>query len=464
MAIGDLDRDGRNEVVVTTSWQIHVLRADGQVFSREWPRSISFFYFGNPLVADMDGDGFPEVVVAASRTLTTPYPLFPLDPPSPSRSDAGMQATNSAYYYEYQVMVMNRDGAVTRSWLTLGANGMRVSGFPTSAIGDADGDGRTDIGFSTSLLPAGQSWIVDSGLTLIATGTPSSPGANDWPSPLHDNRNSSVVSRDTTAPTVALTAPVDGATITETTTVLAVASDDVFVRGVQLRVDGADVGAEDTQAPFAFAWDPRGSGNGPHVLTAVARDPAGNRTTSAPVHVVVEMDLTAPQVAITSPEAGATVSEPLTVPAEASDERGVSASSFYADQAPVASASVPPWSFAWDPRTTTDGAHVLPRAHDAAERRRKHSRRRHRGGDACCLRSPPAEGSTISGLVSLTASATDNMGVVAVESRAGEAVLGTDTAPLEPRLNGLLAPDGPYTPSARASTRQATRAPAPGSR
>ena len=35
----------------------------------------------------------------------------------------------------------------------------------------------------------------------------------------------------------------------------ATASDDVGVAGVQFRLDGADLGAEDTSAPYSVNWD-----------------------------------------------------------------------------------------------------------------------------------------------------------------------------------------------------------------
>ena len=51
---------------------------------------------------------------------------------------------------------------------------------------------------------------------------------------------------DTTAPTVSLTAPADGATVSGTVTLSATASDNVGVAGVQFLVDGTQLGAEDT--------------------------------------------------------------------------------------------------------------------------------------------------------------------------------------------------------------------------
>jgi len=52
-------------------------------------------------------------------------------------------------------------------------------------------------------------------------------------------------------------------------------------------VDGAALGAEDTTSPYSVAWNTTTSSNGSHSLTAVARDAAGNRTTSAAVTVTV---------------------------------------------------------------------------------------------------------------------------------------------------------------------------------
>src|SRR6185369_8417653 len=65
----------------------------------------------------------------------------------------------------------------------------------------------------------------------------------------------------------------------------ATASDNRGVAGVQFKVDGANVGAEDTTTPYAMAWDTTGFATGNHVVTAVARDAAGNSTTSSPVTV-----------------------------------------------------------------------------------------------------------------------------------------------------------------------------------
>jgi hypothetical protein len=93
---------------------------------------------------------------------------------------------------------------------------------------------------------------------------------------------------DTTAPTVSVSAPTAGATVSgSNVAVSATAADNVGVSGVQLRVDGVSLGNEDTTAPYGATWDTTTVANGTHTLTAVARDAAGNSTTSAGVGVTV---------------------------------------------------------------------------------------------------------------------------------------------------------------------------------
>src|SRR5216683_6434832 len=92
---------------------------------------------------------------------------------------------------------------------------------------------------------------------------------------------------DTTPPTVAIVSPPSGATVCGTVPIMASASDDVGVVGVQFKYDGIDIGAEDTTAPYAVPAYTTAVANGSYTLTAVARDAAGNVTTSVPVTVTV---------------------------------------------------------------------------------------------------------------------------------------------------------------------------------
>src|SRR5256712_7910179 len=125
-----------------------------------------------------------------------------------------------------------------------------------------------------------------------ATGTLSISAAGSvYPVPLG---GAGVTPPDTTPPTVSITSPANGATVSGTITVSAIASDNVGVAGVQFRLDGGNLGAEVTTAPYAVSWNTTTTTNAAHSLTAVARDAAGNSATSAAVTVTVNNDLTPP--------------------------------------------------------------------------------------------------------------------------------------------------------------------------
>jgi hypothetical protein len=101
---------------------------------------------------------------------------------------------------------------------------------------------------------------------------------------------------DVTPPVVAITSPLAGASLSGSVTISGTASDDVAVAGVQFRVDGVNLGAEDTSAPFAATWNTGTVAAGQHTLTAVARDAAGNSTTSAGAVVNVAAVTAAPVI------------------------------------------------------------------------------------------------------------------------------------------------------------------------
>ncbi|HEY4490279.1 MAG TPA: PA14 domain-containing protein [Candidatus Paceibacterota bacterium] len=95
-------------------------------------------------------------------------------------------------------------------------------------------------------------------------------------------------STDVTPPTVSITSPTNGSTISgSATTISATASDNVGVAGVQFKLNGADLGSEDTTSPYSISFDTTIETNGSYTLTAVARDAQGNQITSSPVSVTV---------------------------------------------------------------------------------------------------------------------------------------------------------------------------------
>ncbi|MBE2224280.1 MAG: DUF4082 domain-containing protein, partial [Anaerolineae bacterium] len=113
---------------------------------------------------------------------------------------------------------------------------------------------------------------------------------------------------DTESPTVSMVSPTGNETVTGTISIEASATDNFGVIGVQFKVDGVNLGLENTAAPYLVSWNTVTSVNGSHSITAVARDAAGNTTTSTAVVVTVNnpVDTTAPVVASTTPSNNAT--------------------------------------------------------------------------------------------------------------------------------------------------------------
>ena len=170
---------------------------------------------------------------------------------------------------------------------------------------------------------------------------------------------------DTVEPTVSLTAPSSGATVSGTSvSVSANASDNVGVVGVQFKLDGANIGSEDTTAPYTVTWNTTGTPNGSHALTAVARDAAGNQKDSSALTVNVSNssgDTTQPTVSLTAPSSGASVSgSSVTISANASDNVGVVGVQFKLDGANIGSEDTSaPYTVIWNTTATPNGSHAL---------------------------------------------------------------------------------------------------------
>src|SRR5205823_5183978 len=228
-----------------------------------------------------------------------------------------------------------------------------------------------------------------------------------------------------------LSAPAAGSTVAGTVTVSAAASDNVGVAGVQFLLDGNNLGGEDATSPYAVTWDTTTAANGPHTLTARARDAAGNTTVSGAVTVTVNNDTTPPTVTLTAPTAGANLSGAVTVSADAGDNVGVAGVQFLLDDVALsAEDTAAPFAVSWDTTTAANGAHVLKaRARDAA------------GNVTTSVRvsvtvsnvdatppsvtlTAPANGATVSGTVTVSANAGDNVGVAGVQFLLDDVALG----------------------------------------
>lgn len=109
---------------------------------------------------------------------------------------------------------------------------------------------------------------------------------------------------DTTPPNVIITAPFAGQTVSGNFIVTAVASDNVGVSWVRFQLDGNDIqGAVLTAAPYTFTWNTTSAANGPHTLSAVARDTTGNTAT---YYIAVFVNNQTTAFAVLNPSAGQT--------------------------------------------------------------------------------------------------------------------------------------------------------------
>ena len=173
---------------------------------------------------------------------------------------------------------------------------------------------------------------------------------------------------------VNITSPASGSTVSGSITVNASVSivGALTVVGVQFRLDGSNLGAEDTSNPYGVSWNTTTTGNGSHTLSAVGRDLLGVRWTSDPVTVTVSNgpppDTAPPTVSITSPSSGSTVSNTITVTASASDNVGVAGVQFKLDGSNLGGEDTSsPYSVSWNTTAASNGSHTLTaRARDAA--------------------------------------------------------------------------------------------------
>ena len=135
-------------------------------------------------------------------------------------------------------------------------------------------------------------------------------------------------------PVVSMTAPANGAVINGgTIPVTANATDSVGVTGVQFKLDGVNLGALVTGSgpTYNFSWNTLGVANGPHTLSAVATDTAGNTATST---VSITIGANAPSISITAPANGSYVNGGvITVTANATASAGISGVQFKLDGA-----------------------------------------------------------------------------------------------------------------------------------
>ena len=201
------------------------------------------------------------------------------------------------------------------------------------------------------------------------------------------------------------------------------AADDVGVSAVVLSVDGVAV-VTDTAAPYELVWIPSGVGDGPHVLTVSAFDTVNQPTVLGWVRTV---DETPPVVSIVSPIPGLALDRRTYVArADATDANGVAEVTFTVDGVATSSAGAAP--FEATVTVAASGDHDLAAvAVDAAGNQRTSSAVTLSVDLAPTITiTAPAPSASVRGTVSITADATDDVGVQQVEFAVDGVALGAD--------------------------------------
>jgi hypothetical protein len=185
-----------------------------------------------------------------------------------------------------------------------------------------------------------------------------------------------IANADITLPTVSITSPGAGASVSGIVPINVTAADNIGVTRVELRVNGTLV-ATDTTAPFAFNWDSATLANGSASLVATAFDAAGNSRASTAVSVTVANgpppDTLAPVIAFTNPANGSTVTGIVSIRITATDDRpstGIGQALYINDRL-VASSTGGSLTYNWNARRLTPGSthNLRAEAWDAAGNR-----------------------------------------------------------------------------------------------
>lgn len=267
---------------------------------------------------------------------------------------------------------------------------------------------------------------------------------------------------DTESPIVRITTPTAGGTLAGNVTVIADATDNVGVAGVQFIVDGGNLGQEDTMAPYSVTWDTLAGSGELRVLSARARDAAGNTGIAPDVPVTVR-NIPSPPSNLTATVRSATEID-LVWTNTATNATGVRIERSTTETVPFVTvpgaSNLPPTTTAFrdaglQPNTTYWYRVIAINAAGASNPSTPASATTLSAPDtqppSVSIASPVPQ-SVLSGTITVRATATDNVGVIGVQFFLSGQNLGQEdtTPPYEIVWNTTTRPDGAYTFSARA--------------
>jgi hypothetical protein len=218
----------------------------------------------------------------------------------------------------------------------------------------------------TASLPSPQS-SVSGTITFAVTGV--SASGYDYDPQSNVQTGASVEVNLVDPPSVEITSPAGGETVSGVVFVQISASSSLRISFVDLSVDGESLGL-DHSYPYSFSWDTAALFPGLYTLTATAEDVSGG-TGSASIDVIVEApepeDTIPPSISINYPVMGAVVSGIISVSVNTNDNVGVTRVELYVDGNLTAERTSAPFTMEWNVDETPGGQHIIQaKAFDAS--------------------------------------------------------------------------------------------------
>jgi Bacterial Ig domain len=330
--------------------------------------------------------------------------------------------------------------------ITNPSNNATVSGTVSVTANPTDDRGITKVDFFVGATLIGTDtsatggWTVpwnttsgypDSGSPYTVTATATDTGTHTASASISVN-----VDNVDDAPTVALTSPTEGQTVSGASSALsATAGDDRGVTKVEFKVDSTLVATDTTAGDgYTGTWNTTSFTSGPHTVSAIATD-SGNHTTTDTKNVTVDND-GAPSVQITSPTNNSTISgASIDVTANASDDHAVTQVEFLVDGTSIGvdSDGSDGYGASWVTVGASDGPHAFKAiATDTAN----HTASNQVTATLDNVDDPPSVtitdptgGTKLRGTITIKANASDDHGVDHVSFFDGGTLIGTATSP-----------------------------------
>jgi subtilisin family serine protease len=267
---------------------------------------------------------------------------------------------------------------------------------------------------------------------------------------------------DTTPPTVNITSPTNGTTVSGNVVIAAIASDDSGIEKVQFSGGPSYLGF-DLTPPYTKLWNTNAVSDGQQWVRVRAVDNAGNVSPWVAVSVTVSNnpDSTPPTASITSLTNGQIVSGTINIAANASDNVAVDKVQFVAGGTYLGFDLTSPYAMSWNTTVVPDGPYAVGvRAVDTSGNMTGWI-----GVTVFVMNTPdttppvvsitsPGDGATVSGVIEIAATATDNLAVDKVRFYIDGAYVGYDwTVPYTRTWNTAAVSNGPHTIRAQAVDR-----------